>query len=207
MRSYKYILTSCAILFVLSTRAQENKSAQPAGSKPKRAIQFQSINQIGLLEGTDGGAFQIQTINGIEFRSWFLGIGVGIDNYRLRSVPLFVDLRKEFKVGTNYFFIYGGIGRNFMWPTNKQKQDYHVNAYGVSDFKDGLYYDFGIGYKVPLNNRIAVFISPGFSHKSTETTTASNQPVICPFAGPCYPNPDTYKYALNRLSINVGVVF
>src|SRR5215467_547922 len=109
MSSYKYFLTYLFVSWAVTMNAQENKSVQSTNPKPQHAFQFRSINQVGLLEGTDGGAFQIQTINGVQFRTWFLGIGVGIDNYRLRSVPLFVDLRKEFKVGTNYFFIYGGV--------------------------------------------------------------------------------------------------
>ncbi len=58
--------------------------------------QFHSINNIGLLEGQTGSAFQLQSINGMQYKSWYAGIGLGLDFYRYRTIPLFIDFRKEF---------------------------------------------------------------------------------------------------------------
>ena len=41
--------------------------------------QFHSINNVGLLEGQTGSAFQLQSINGMQYQSWFAGIGLGLD--------------------------------------------------------------------------------------------------------------------------------
>jgi len=192
------------IFFLVFVLVAMNGSAQNDKSTKVPAWQFHSINQLGFLEGSDGTAFQMQTINGVQYKSWFAGVGVGIDNYRFRSIPLFADFRKEFVVGKNYFFAYGGVGAHFMWLTNKQKTDYHQTNNGADGFSNGLYYDAGIGYQVKLNSRIGIFVSPGFSHKSTEAKLSTP---ICPFYGPCYVSIDKYNYALNRLSVMVGVVF
>ena len=203
-------VTSFLIFVMLSWQclAQEvpanNSPAKIHSSSTAHRWQFHSINQVGLLYGENGSAFQVQTINGVQYKSWFAGIGVGIDEYRFRSIPLFADFRKEFAVGAGYLFIYGGIGMHFMWLTDKQKDDYHLGYYQKAHFSNGLYYDAGIGYKVKLNNRIAFFVSPGFSHKDTEMKSPT---FSCPFTGPCYPLPERYNYALNRLSVNLGIIF
>ncbi|MBS1599568.1 MAG: hypothetical protein JST75_15190 [Bacteroidetes bacterium] len=200
MKNKKYFLFFSIAWFVcVSCCAQESKKNNSS------LWQYHSINQFGFLEGSAPSAFQVQTINGVQYKSWFGGIGIGIDYYRFRSIPLFADFRKEFSVGKNYVYVYGGVGANFTWITDKEKSDYNLNYFGNADFKNGWYYDAGIGYKVPLNNRVAIFISPGFSHK---TTTVKNATSICPFVGPCYLiTPETYHYAMNRLSVNLGLIF
>jgi len=182
--------------------AQQNK--KNTSSTLDRGWQFHSINQAGLLEGQIGSAFQIQTINGLQYRSWFAGIGAGIDYYRFRGIPLFIDLRKEFGHSGNKFYIYMGTGMHFIWLTDKQKNEFNLNHFGSNDFSNGLYAGAGVGYKVELNNQLAIFISPGFIYKKTEV---KNSNTICPFQGPCYIISDRYNFDLYRLSVNVGIVF
>jgi hypothetical protein len=86
MSKGKYYFTILGFL-VISSICHAQKNA---------AWQFHSINQLGLLEGQIGSAFQIQTINGAQYKSWFGGIGIGLDYYRFRSIPLFLDFRKDF---------------------------------------------------------------------------------------------------------------
>jgi hypothetical protein len=207
MINRKYNLIFLLLCFIVTKSiAQDNKPnvGQTTHASASRAWQFHSINQIGFLEGQAGSAFQIQTINGFQYKSWFAGIGAGLDYYRFRGIPLFIDFRKEFGSARNYFFIYGGVGVHFIWLTDDQKADFNMSHYGNNDFSNGLYFDAGIGYKVVLNNRTAIFISPGFSHKSTEV---KNTITICPFQGPCYITPNRFDFNMNRLSVNVGVEF
>lgn len=84
--------------------------------------QFHSINNVGLLEGQTGSAFQLQSINGMQYKSWYAGIGLGLDFYRYRTIPLFLDIRKEFGSGSNKFFAYADGGVNFVWLTDNEKQ-------------------------------------------------------------------------------------
>src|SRR5277367_6797314 len=114
-----------------------------------RQWQFHSINSVGLLEGETGSAFQMQTINGINYKSWFAGIGLGLDFYRLRTIPLFADFRKEFGKSSNKIFVYSDVGINFSWVTDQQKTSYVQN----DKFNNGFYGDWGLGYKVMLNRK------------------------------------------------------
>ncbi|MFI5151955.1 MAG: hypothetical protein ACHQET_01395 [Chitinophagales bacterium] len=89
-----------AILFCL---LQEKSLAQEKTAD--KAWVFHSYNQIGLLEAETGSAFQIQSVNGMQYKSWFGGIGVGLDYYRFRSIPFFLDLRKSFQSDGNGLFL------------------------------------------------------------------------------------------------------
>ena len=66
-------------------------------AQQSKKIKFHSINNIGLLKGQVDDVLQLQTINGIKYKSFFGGVGIGLDNYYFKTIPLFVDLRKCFK--------------------------------------------------------------------------------------------------------------
>ena len=159
---------------------------------------FHSINQGGLLEGENASAFHIQTINGMQYRTWFAGIGMGLDYYRFRSIPLFLDLRKSFRRDGNGFFLYADGGIHFLWPMDKQKISPQAT------YKNGFYSDIGLGFRFLLANRSSILFSAGYSYKRVVEDNA----VICdPWFGPCSAQIDRYAYDLNRLSIMIGFCF
>jgi len=198
MKYLLIVLFSCFVGDKLN--AQENKTAVMT----EKNLQFHSINQAGLLEGESGSAFQLQTINGLAYRSWFVGIGLGLDYYRLRSIPLFFDLRKEFGRSAGRFFLYAEGGIDFAWATDKQKNDLSEYPYPVNDFQNGPYAAAGIGYKIIFTRNLALVISPGFSYKKTELKSSNT---ICPFQGPCFVDNNLYDYNFYRFSLNLGLVF
>ena len=202
----KYLLVVLFFCIIGSNLiAQENKTAAPA----TKNLQFHSINQAGLLEGESGSAFQLQTINGLGYRSWFTGIGVGLDYYRLRSIPLFLDLRKEFGRSAGRFFVYAEGGIDFAWATDKQKNDYLDYPYYQSNsFQNGPYAAAGIGYKLIFTRNLALVISPGFSYKKKELKSSNTSNTYCPVNGPpCVASEDRYDYNFYRFSLNLGLVF
>jgi hypothetical protein len=169
---------------------------------PASTWKFHSINNIGLLEGQTGSAFQLQTINGVQYKSWFAGAGVGLDFYRYRTIPLFADLRKEFGHGANKFFLYADLGIGFSWVTDNEKMAYVTNDH----FSNGFYDDFGVGYKISMGKRNAMLISLGYSYK--KIVESYNDGI---YFG--YPPAEGFDYTeqinsyLNRLSIKIGWVF
>jgi hypothetical protein len=176
--------------------AQQKKSDNPWG--------FQSVLNVGLLEGQTGSAFQLQTINGAQYKSWFAGVGLGLDYYRFRTIPLFLDIRKEFGSGSSRVFLYADAGISFSWVTDQQKL-----GYTDDHFSNGFYSDMGLGYKAIVGKRNAVLISVGYSHKkSTESyATYYFYPQGYP-PGPMGSVPkEQINYSLNRLSIKMGWMF
>src|ERR1700712_5956221 len=105
MKKIKQWLFICLLTGLVFFAHAQKKSTTPWN--------FHSINNIGLLEGQTGSSFQIQTVNGAQYKSWFAGIGLGLDYYRYRTVPLFLDLRKEFGKSSNRLFLYADMGVSF----------------------------------------------------------------------------------------------
>jgi len=169
-------------------------------ARAQRKINFNSRNYIGLLEGENGSAFQVETTNGISYRSWFAGLGTGLDWYYIRSIPLFGSLSKSFLEKNNRsFFISTDIGINFPWT----HQYYHDWNYGGTEkYYNGLYLTAGIGYKTGIGKKSdAILLQLGYSYKHTKERVFSNYPcLVCP-------NSETtsiYNFYLRRLSLRAG---
>lgn len=185
-----------ALMLVMALGVQFSMAQSKTGAKK---ITLGSITNIGLINGSKASALSLQTIFGVSYKQSFAGIGVGLDYYRFRTVPLFFDLRHEFGKGKRNFFIYGDLGYNFDWLTEKNKQDYLF--FGNFDYKGGIYYDAGIGYKVSFKKADALLISTGFSFKKITNEIGTG---MCPFVGPCSQEIETYNYAMSRLMIKAG---
>ncbi len=195
MHTIPFALSFFLLLYFAGDTAAQQK-------KPAPLWRFHSINTIGLLEGEAGSAFQLQTINGVQYKNWFAGAGAGLDYYRFRSVPLFLDIRKMFPLATNTFFLYGDIGMHANWITEKQKNS---NSYvaALSDFNNGLYTDAGAGYQICLGNKGGLLISAGYSFKSLRGTQIDYTPMS--YDGP--PAITRLKYDLSRVSVKLGLKF
>ncbi|MBC7905067.1 MAG: hypothetical protein H7Y27_16685 [Gemmatimonadaceae bacterium] len=170
--------------------------------KPSCNCGFRSINQVGLLEGEAKSAFSIHTINGLSYNSWSAGIGVGIDYYHTRSIPLFIDIRKNLLRAKNSPFVYGDAGISFTWADSEQSQRHFGND--GSDFSNGIYYDMGLGYRVGLKNAQGILLSAGYTRKTLKESVTSTVPCLIP---PCPEYTQSYNYSLHRLAIRLGWQF
>lgn len=178
-----------SVLFIRQVDAQENKAA---GAK------LHSINAVGLINGSDGASVSLQTMLGLYLRHTFTGIGVGLDYYRMRSVPIFVDLRYEFAKTNSCFFVYADAGYHFSWLTDKNRVQYE-KTFTPNHFSGSMYYDAGIGYKIKLPNN-AILLSGGYTYKGFDNKTGNG----CPVVGPCATAFETYTYSLSRIILKVA---
>lgn len=174
-------------------------SEASAQSKPK----YHAQNYVGLLEGEHKSAFQLQTIHGVQFKSWYGGAGVGLDYYMYRSIPVFFSLNKDLKFKNRTFFVSGDIGTNYPWV-----QDGALSIWGAPSkqhFSPGLYWAGGVGYKAYFKNKSdAIIFSLGYSYKHLkEELTIGN---FCN-NGPCNVNVEKFSYELNRISLRLGWQF
>lgn len=186
----KYILLVLSLAYTMAVFSQEKKIVNN-----KCSCAFQSINQAGLLEGEKGSAFQLQTINGVEYNSWYAGIGAGIDYYRFRSVPLFLDIRKYLLKKSLSPFLYSDIGVHFPWK--RDGESLYVNG----ELSSGWYYDVGLGLKIASGNKQGFNLSAGYSYKNIRETSSSS--VVC-IRFPCEQFRQTRNYGLNRLTLKLG---
>ena len=200
MQKVKSSIWFFSLLLLAGTVAAQQKTVSKSWG-------FRSINSIGLLEAENGSSFQLQTVNGARYKSWFAGVGVGLDYYRYRSIPLLLDLRKEFGKSANKVFVYTDLGMNFSWVTDKQKQNYY---FPDDHFSNGLYSDLGVGYKLTLGKNNGFLISLGYSYKKiTETYQGYIDYPYPTYIGNFVAVTQQQKinYSLNRLSIKFGWQF
>jgi len=165
----------------------------------QKKANFSSQNYIGLLEGEHGSSMQLQTINGVKFKDWFVGLGTGIDWYYRRSIPLFASANIDFlKATKRSFFISGNIGINFPWQTD----NYH-NEWGYNETKSysGLYWSAGLGYRIGMgkeSDALLIQLAYDYKHvgKGSDYMYLVEQ----------NPN-DRFDYHLRRLSAKIGWSF
>lgn len=166
--------------------------AQDSTQTMKEPIRFQNILQVGLLLGESQSEFEIQSINGIKWKTFSGGIGIGVDNYFFRTVPLFIDLRTDILKKQNTPFVFADAGMQFPWVQNAQKS-YNIDP----EYKSGFYFNAGAGYKINMLKRNAIVFSAAFSLKKVDETGAVCGVVSCT-------EPNTYEYTFRRLSLKIG---
>ena len=201
MYRIKLIVSLALILFAINIKAQEKSTAADPF--------FHSINTIGWLKNNTGHAAQLETINGMQFQSWFAGLGTGIDYQLYRSIPLFIDVRKELGKTANKLFVYADAGTNFYWQRNTDTKEFPAN----NKIKNGFYGAAGLGYTIRLKGNTSFLISAGYSYK--QLTVNGNYYTIYPYLGPYVDYGPAMEpgvagkqeHSLNRLVIKAGIAF
>jgi hypothetical protein len=161
---------------------------------------FNSINEVGLLQGESHAAASLLSVNGFRYGNFFGGVGTGIDYYRYRSIPLFGECRQYFGKSPNQFYIYGNAGINYVW------EERTTSLYGGKEtYHPGFFGGAGIGYKAGLKNGMGIVLSAGYTYK--KIIDVQQEISLCPFMGPCTLSPETYRYNLNRLIFQLGWLF
>jgi hypothetical protein len=163
--------------------------------KPK----FNSINTIGIVKGEIGSYTIFQTVNGLQYKKWYAGIGAGYDNYYYKSIPLFFDIRRFFGKQNN-FLIYGDAGYNFPYKSIPKES----SSYSLFHFSGNFYSDVGFGYKIKLIKKTSFIITTGYSYKKLSDKVE----VITPYlVGPSSENIYNYNYTFRRIIIKAGIMF
>ena len=179
----KFICCLVVALFSLSAYTQKSK------------IKFNSLNMVGLAAGESRPFGLLQTVNGVIYNSWFAGIGVGLDYYSYKTIPVFFDLRRDISKG----FIYADLGYNFPW---KEKPGKEIPFYNSYQFTRGLYSDIGIGYKINLRNNPSFLFSAGYSYKKVYNKIGVVSPCL---VAPCPEDFSKYEYEYGRIILKAGI--
>lgn len=170
-------------------------------AQQKKGVGFANLTQLGLATGRLDQALQVQMINGLRSRTWFAGLGAGLDNYYIPSFPLFADLRKHFGKGRQTAFLYTDLGTSF--PVKRKTAD---NGETRTD-QGGWFWEAGLGYSLPVSRRLSIVLSGGYSQKSMVRETIQKVIVI---DFPPYDRDgqqDIYHYRFSRLSLKMGLQF
>jgi hypothetical protein len=150
MRQFVFLVTLC--LAVLSLQAQ------------KQRWQYGSIHQLGVLSGSSGEAFQMQTIHGLKKQSYFMGLGVGVDHYHTRTVPVFAAFRYHPFNQPAVPWLYLDLGVSAPWATDQQKGS---STWGTvnKDYRTTLFWDAGIAFRLTGKADKGLLLQFGYSAK------------------------------------------
>jgi hypothetical protein len=168
-----------------------------AQKREESKLSFQPIFLQGIVTGQTETAFQIQLINGISYKRFFAGAGVGLDYYYERSVPAFLDLRTKIFNKSSSPFLYADGGYSFLWQ--KEKNAFQMDSDG------GLFYELGVGYEIAVYKKLKVLLGGGFSYK-TLSKTINEMPWLNVWPPPKEAIND-YDYSLKRISVKAGLSF
>ena len=174
-------------------------SVQAQHKKP--TFKFNSINSIGLLSGEMQNKFTFQTINGLQYKSLFAGVGAAFDNYGYHSIPVFMDLRKTFGHSHWQPFVYVDGGINLPLLSNDLENNW-ANTYKI---QNTFYGEAGFGVNRKLNRILQFNFSMGYSYKHfsyIQYTTDYYNMYFQPSS-----NSTQYDFYYRRISIKTGLQF
>lgn len=189
MQLIKFLLFVCSLTLYTNISAQEKVSI------------FQPISQVAMVNGSRGLSASLGAVAGLRLKPLYVGLGTGIDYYRLRSIPVFIALRKD--LGKGPAFLYTDAGYHFDWLTDKNKNE---SPFGTTnpDYSGGLYYDIGIGARLNKKAKDGFTLGAGYSMKRMKQQVQS---YICPFVGTCTTYNEEIRYNLGRIMIKAGWLF
>ncbi len=189
----KYIVVLLSILMTGVISAQDSSNTK---------YRFRSINSVVLVNGNNAVSAALQTVNGFQNGAWFAGVGLGLDYYLYRTVPVFADVRYEFGKKKNKFFLYGDLGMHFDWVPGYLYENPSIwNGNRRSEYTNGLYTDGGVGLVSGMKKGNGFVLSLGFSKKTLQEKisyldwrTSKMQT-------------DVNTYRLNRIMLKLGFQF
>jgi hypothetical protein len=181
---------------MLSTSAQEAKQEQP---QKGCSCSFSSINQLGALSGSHEGRPLLQSINGIRYKTWFAGAGIGLDAYYRVGVPIFFDIRKDLLNKSVTPFIYADYGLHMI--LNRVDKSMWGSSY-EEVYRNGRFIDLGAGFKWGTGSK-KYLVSIGYSFKDVEYRRQYAGPP-CNTCGESY---TTYENFLHRFVMKFGLQF
>lgn len=190
MKLLKFLCLLLLVHFTMVAAAQDSTGVQATRFK------FSSINSAGVLLGQNNPQLSLQTVNGVQYGDWFAGVGVGLDYYYMRSIPVFIDVRRMVIPKKN-LFVYADAGVNYPFLKNNNTED----TWYKTTYKQGLYVDGGVGYLFSTDKQTG-FFSIGYSTKRLRETV--EHPYI--WGPPGMPvETDKLRYQFNRISIKAGI--
>lgn len=174
---------------IISLSAKGQKSAN---------FSFRSINLGGVVVGQSGTGLMYQTINGVAFKTWFTGIGVGVDNYKYHSLPLFLEISKTMGEGEP-LHLYGNAGYNFALKNQPEERLSYFDNY---KFKGGFFADMGVALRAKFVQKTALVFRAGYTFKQVEADMGYKNDCIG-----CQTYFEQYKFRYSRLVFKAGIEF
>ena len=172
-----------------------------SGGKNIKKVQFEMTVLAGPTDGERGTSAQIEVIPSIKYKGYYIGVGTGVDYYFIRTIPVFLELKKVFTPNTNSVFVYADAGLDYPWPSNNNKL-----MQGQMDLSNGHRLAGGIGYQISVFKKTFLQLSAGYSYKQLKQYVQGWVTIYDPRVD-WFDFTQHYNYKLNRLAFNIGLSF
>jgi hypothetical protein len=157
------------------------------------ASKMHTIVSVGVAAGESTAKPLGQVSAGYTYNRFFTGLGLGVDQYRFKSIPLFADWRMNIGKSRSVFVFANG-GYNFSYG----KEPGDLNSFKTSDrYSGGVYFDAGMGYRLRLSAAHRLSLSAGYSQKNIVNEVGYPYPCFNP---PCSEEVYRYHYNLGRVT-------
>ena len=155
----KKIIVFLFAIFPVVLTAQSNKQ--------KEKIHYASSYQLGIIAGKAYTTFSAQTIQGIQYKNFQTGVGIALDPYGFRTVPLFGHFSYVMHLQNNSVFAYADAGISIPWNNGSLPEKYDNSTHDDwHKLYAGFYAEGGVGYSLLFNKKQnAVTINAGYSYK------------------------------------------
>jgi hypothetical protein len=165
----------------------------------KSRVQYNGSVAAAILRGANGYSFEGEVINGVRYKGIYAGIGVAIDQYYAKSIPLFGALRFDILDKKKTPFVYLHIGTNLQLD-KKEFSITSTNYWHSFETDNGLYFDGGLGYSIPIKGQLKFVTSFGISLKDRTENMKWGGYGMDPYA-------ESYHYQFRRYTLKVGLSF
>ena len=161
---------------------------------------FRVIASGGIVVGQKNISSVFQVVPGVSVKRFYAGTGIGLDDYRFRSLPLFADVRYHF--GRREFgFIYVDAGYNFPFDISKTQEIFKT----TDIYKGGFYGDFGLGFRFMSFGKHSFLFSGGYSIKNIKNKVGHTYTWTLPAETP--ETFDNYSFSMQRISAKLSWQF
>ncbi len=157
---------------------------------------WSTIGSVGLVTGESGSRPVFQLSSGMNYHQFFTGLGLGYDSYEFNSIPVFADWRYKFGQKISGF-VYGMAGYNFPVVSGKTIENFKTSE----SSSGGLYFDLGIGCRIPMGKVDRLLLSAGFSQKRISQRQSFLYPC---FTGNCEEVTYNYDYKFGRITAKLS---
>ena len=145
----KFLLLLSLLVIISEITAQEIKNVRKDSFGEKKF--FSSQISAGIVEGEQNTNLHVELLNGLRYKTWFAGIGTGLDYYYYRTIPVYLSGIKYLSPRNHSFFVQGDAGVNFVWEEDRMNNRNEVSH----EFKPGIYWNGIVGFATGLDRKNA----------------------------------------------------
>ena len=160
MRVRNIVLSGLMLMFVIGSFAQQKES------------KWWIVPELGLQAGSYEPSGDLRLNGGIYYKGWLLGAGGGLDYYRFKSYPIYVQTRKFIGNKRLKPFVFASGGINIPKETTVSKTNFGFWNTLIAvqpvlyTYKPGAYGELGLGYALLSKKNRGLMMSFSYIQKN-----------------------------------------